>query len=66
MHINSRAVIRLLDAAGWRVVRVTGWHHQVRHSERTGTTTVGHPVKDIPPGTLRSIERQSGVPLRRN
>lgn len=63
--MDSRAVIRLLEAAGWRLVRVTGSHHHLRHPERAGTATVAHPVKDIPPGTLRSIERQSGVALRR-
>jgi predicted RNA binding protein YcfA (HicA-like mRNA interferase family) len=63
--MDSRAVIRLLEAAGWRLVRVTGSHHHFRHPAQAGTTTVAHPVKDIPPGTLRSIERQSGVTLRR-
>jgi predicted RNA binding protein YcfA (HicA-like mRNA interferase family) len=63
--MDSRTVLRLLEAAGWRVVRVTGSHHHLRHSRRPGTTTVAHPVKDIPPGTLRSIERQSGVSLRK-
>jgi predicted RNA binding protein YcfA (HicA-like mRNA interferase family) len=63
--MESRAVIRLLEAAGWRLVRVTGSHHHFRHKERQGTATVAHPVKDIPPGTLRSIERQTGVALKR-
>jgi predicted RNA binding protein YcfA (HicA-like mRNA interferase family) len=62
--MDSRTVIRLLEAAGWRLVRVTGSHHHFRHPVRAGTTTVAHPVKDIPPGTLRSIERQSGVATR--
>jgi predicted RNA binding protein YcfA (HicA-like mRNA interferase family) len=60
-----QTVIRLLEAAGWRVVRVTGSHHHFRHTRRSGTVTVAHPVKDIPPGTLRSIERQSSANLRR-
>ena len=64
--MDSRAVIQLLEAAGWRLVRVTGSHHHFRHPARAGTTTVAHAVKGIPPGTLRSIERQSGVPPRRN
>jgi predicted RNA binding protein YcfA (HicA-like mRNA interferase family) len=63
--MDSRAVVRLLEAAGWRLVRVTGSHHHFRHERRPGTVTVAHPVKDIPPGTLRSIERQSGENLRR-
>jgi predicted RNA binding protein YcfA (HicA-like mRNA interferase family) len=54
------------EAEGWRVVRVTGSHHHFRHSDQPGTTTVAHPTKDVPPGTLRSIERQSGVSLRKD
>jgi predicted RNA binding protein YcfA (HicA-like mRNA interferase family) len=63
--MDSRTVIRLLEAAGWRLVRVTGSHHHFRHLDRPGTATVAHPVKDIPPGTLRSIERQTGAALKR-
>ena len=62
--LSSREIIRLLEKAGWRQVRVTGSHHHFRHPERPGTVTVPHPVKDMPPGTLRSIERQSGIKLR--
>jgi predicted RNA binding protein YcfA (HicA-like mRNA interferase family) len=62
--MDSRTVIRLLEAAGWRLVRVTGSHHHFRHEARSGTVTGAHPVKEIPPGTLRSIERQSGANLR--
>lgn len=63
--MDSRTVIRLLEAAGWRLVRDIGSHHHFRHPDRPETTTIAHPVKDIPPGTLRSAERQSGVPLRK-
>jgi predicted RNA binding protein YcfA (HicA-like mRNA interferase family) len=63
--MDSRTVIRMREFAGSRLVRVTGSHHHFRHPERSGTVTVAHPVKDIPPGTLRRIERQSGVNMRR-
>jgi predicted RNA binding protein YcfA (HicA-like mRNA interferase family) len=63
--MDRRTVLRRLEAAGWRLVRVTGGHHHFRHPERPGTTTIAYPVKDIPPGTSRSIERQSGVSLRK-
>ncbi|MGH9781609.1 MAG: type II toxin-antitoxin system HicA family toxin [Candidatus Acidiferrales bacterium] len=62
--LSSREIIRLLEKAGWCEVRVTGSHHHFRHPSRAGTVTVPHPAKDMPPGTLRSIERQSGVKLR--
>jgi len=62
--LSSREIIRLLEKAGWREVRATGSHHHFRHPSRPGTVTVPHPVKDTPPGTLKSIERQSGMKLR--
>jgi len=62
--VSSREIIRLLKKAGWQEVRVNGSHHHFRHPSRAGTVTVPHPVKDMPPGTLRSIERQSSVKLR--
>lgn len=33
-------------------------------SYQAGEVTVPHPVKDLPTGTLKSIEKQSGVKLR--
>jgi predicted RNA binding protein YcfA (HicA-like mRNA interferase family) len=62
--LSSREAIHLLKKAGWQEVRTTGSHHHFRHAMRPGTVTVPHPVKDMPPGTLKSIERQSGVKLR--
>ena len=64
-HMDSAAVIKALEADGWRLRRVTGSHHHFRHPTKPGLVTVAHPRKDIPPGTLRSIERQAGLVLRR-
>ncbi|HRD44914.1 MAG TPA: type II toxin-antitoxin system HicA family toxin [Caulobacter sp.] len=62
--MNSREVIRKLEEDGWREVAQRGSHKQYRHPEKPGRVTVPHPSRDIPIGTLRSIERQSGVSLR--
>jgi predicted RNA binding protein YcfA (HicA-like mRNA interferase family) len=62
--MDSRHIIRKLEADGWKLVRTTGSHHHFRHPAKPGTTTVVHPSKDIPIKTIRSIERQSGVKLR--
>jgi predicted RNA binding protein YcfA (HicA-like mRNA interferase family) len=62
--VSSRQIITAIQAAGWQLVRTTGSHHHFRHPERPGTVTVPHPVKDMPPGTVKSIERQSGIKLR--
>jgi predicted RNA binding protein YcfA (HicA-like mRNA interferase family) len=62
--LDSRTILIELQKAGWSIVRIAGSHHHLRHDERPGTVTVPHPRKDVPIGTLRSIERQSGVKLR--
>jgi predicted RNA binding protein YcfA (HicA-like mRNA interferase family) len=54
-------VIRKLKKAGWVDAGVTGSHHHFTHPSVPGKVTVPHPVKDIRIGTLKSIERQSGV-----
>lgn len=62
--MNSAAVMRRLLDDGWREVRVTGSHHHFKHPNKPGLVTVPHPKKDLPRGTLRSIEKQAGIRLR--
>ncbi|MES2097294.1 MAG: type II toxin-antitoxin system HicA family toxin [Pseudomonadota bacterium] len=62
--MRSGEVIRRLEAAGWVEVRQSGSHKQFRHPDLPGRVTVPHPKADIAIGTLRSIERQSGLRLR--
>jgi predicted RNA binding protein YcfA (HicA-like mRNA interferase family) len=61
--VSSSEVIRLLKAAGWTLARVKGSHHHFKHATNPKLVTVPHPRKDIPLGTLRNIERASGVEL---
>ncbi|MEH6789958.1 type II toxin-antitoxin system HicA family toxin [Parasphingorhabdus sp.] len=56
--------MKRLKRAGWQEVRQSGSHKHLRHPDRPGTVTVPHPKSDLPIGTLKSIERQSGVDLR--
>lgn len=62
--MRSADIIRALEADGWYEAAQKGSHKQFKHPAKPGRVTVPHPVKDMPPGTLRSIERQSGVALR--
>lgn len=62
--MHSRDVMRLLQRDGWQQTRVSGDHHIFRHPVKPGLVIAPHPVQDIPIGTLRSIERQSGLTLR--
>jgi predicted RNA binding protein YcfA (HicA-like mRNA interferase family) len=51
----------MLKADGWYLIHSVGDHHQFRHPTKKGRITVTHPVRDVPIGTLRAIEKQSGV-----
>lgn len=58
---SSREVIEMLIADGWYHVQTTGDHWQFKHHSKPGRTTVPHPVKDIPVGTIKSISKQTGI-----
>lgn len=62
--MDSRLVIQKLETDGWYEVRIRGSHHIFHHPKKPGLVVVPHPKKDIPPGTLRSIEKQSGLRMR--
>src|SRR5204862_2359774 len=62
--VSSADVIRALKRDGWSEARVKGSHHHFKHPTKPGIVTVPHPKKDIPRGTLASIERQAGIQLR--
>jgi predicted RNA binding protein YcfA (HicA-like mRNA interferase family) len=61
--MKSREVIKRIKADGWYEVRQTGSHLHFRHPTKPGTATVPHPKSDLPTGTLKSISKQTGVPL---
>jgi predicted RNA binding protein YcfA (HicA-like mRNA interferase family) len=62
--MRSDDVIKALQAAGWRKVAQKGSHVQFKHASLPGRVTVPHPKRDLPLGTLRAIEKQSGLRLR--
>ena len=63
--MSSSEVIAKLKADGWHLARTKGSHHHFAHVTKPGIVTVPHPKKDLPIGTLKSIERQSGIKLLR-
>ena len=58
---SSREVLKILRDDGWYEVGCNGDDHQYKHPTKKGRVTVTAPKKDIPIGTLKSIERQAGV-----
>jgi len=59
--MNSGEVVKLIHAAGWRRIRISGSHHHFRHAFKAGLVTIPHPKRDLPPGTLNSILKQAGL-----
>jgi predicted RNA binding protein YcfA (HicA-like mRNA interferase family) len=63
--MKSADIIKALEADGWFQVAQKGSHRQFKHPTKPGRVTIPHPVKDMPIGTLISIEKQSGAHLRK-
>lgn len=61
--MTSTEVIKFIEADGWVLKRTKGSHRHFSHPRKPGIVTVPHPKKDFPIGTLKSIEKQSGVKL---
>ncbi len=60
--MNAAQVIRLLKNDGWVLKDRKGSHKQFVHPIKRGKITAADPgKKEIPPGTLNSILRQSGL-----
>jgi predicted RNA binding protein YcfA (HicA-like mRNA interferase family) len=62
--MKSVDVIAALKADRWYQVSTRGSHVQFKHGQKSGRVTVPHPKRDLPIGTVKSIEKQSGLKLR--
>ena len=62
--MRSGEIIKKLRKAGWQEVRQSGSHKQFRHPTKPVTVTVPHPKAEMAIGTIKNIERASGVRLR--
>lgn len=64
--MGSKEVIKRLIEDGWEKVkpRTPGSRRQFRHPTKLGKVTVPDPRKDIPIGTLKQMEQQSGLKFR--
>ena len=62
--MDSREIIRILRKDGYEIVRINGSHHIFEHEKKPNVVVVPHPRRDLPIGTIRNIERQSGLKFR--
>lgn len=61
--MKGQDIVKTLKAHGWTVLRQQGSH--VRMGKGPIRTTIPlHGSRDIKPGTLAAIERQTGIKLR--
>lgn len=61
-RMNGKQAIKALQSQGFALLRVTGSHHILGNGRRKVTVPV-HGAADLKLGTLKSIEKQSGVKL---
>lgn len=57
--VKPRQIIKVLESKGFRFIRQKGSHRLYRKEDLR--VTVPYHDKDLKPGTLRNILRQSGI-----
>lgn len=59
--LPGERVVRALERAGFKVARVRGSQHIMRHADGRGTTVPVHQGRDVAKGTLRGILSDIGM-----
>ncbi len=62
--MTYRQIDNYISKHGWMEVRSKGSHHIYRDATGRSTVLSYHGKRDIPIGTIKSIERQTGLRLR--
>jgi len=58
--MNSKEIIKMIEADGWQLVRAKGSHHHFKHPIKPGLVTVPHPKRTVATGTIANILKQAG------
>jgi len=59
--MQSKDLIKRLEAAGWLLRGVKGPHHIYAHPVRGGHLSVPHPKKDLGAGLVHKLLKQAGL-----
>ncbi len=59
MDYSSTDLIKLVEADGWYLRKVTGSHYHFKHPAKPGIVTIPHPKKSLPKGTAHAILKQA-------
>ncbi len=56
--VTGKELMKLLEKLGFKLVRVNGSHHRLKHDDGRVTTVPVHKNEDLPKGLLRKIVRE--------
>jgi len=59
--MDSKTLIKMLEADGWQLVRIVGSHHHFKKAGVAKLISVQHPTKDLPIGTLNKLLKIAGL-----
>jgi len=59
--LNSKEIVKMIEADGWQLVRVKGSHHHFKHPIKKGLVTIPHPKRTLPRGTVLNILKLAGI-----
>lgn len=59
--ITSKKLLKTLEQDGWKIVRIRGSHHILKHPIKRGLVTVPLHSQDLKPKTLSAILKQAGL-----
>jgi predicted RNA binding protein YcfA (HicA-like mRNA interferase family) len=58
--MDSKTLIKMLEADGWKLVRIVGSHHHFKKKGVRELISFQHPEKDLPTGTLNKLLKIAG------
>jgi predicted RNA binding protein YcfA (HicA-like mRNA interferase family) len=61
--VSAVRIVHALERHGFKVARVAGSHHIMRHPDGRGTTVPVHGNRDVAKGTLRGILGDVGMTI---
>jgi len=61
--VSGIRVVRALERHDFKVARINGSHHIMRHPDGRGTTVSVHGNRDMAKGTLRGILKDVGMTI---
>lgn len=59
--MNSKDIIKQLEADGWSLRGAKGSHHVYTHPTKLGHISVPHPKRDLGVGLVNKLLKQAGL-----